>query len=118
MRQSDFIAQLKWIKREILALKQAHKYGLGRSDFFRGTVENSFSVGSHNIQATIRYQSIQNGIPYILALTSGWEIEKVEQDGINTVTMTGATSNFESESSALLTLISSLEPMAISLEEI
>lgn len=30
---NNFVEKLKWIRSEVLALKQAHEYGIGRADF-------------------------------------------------------------------------------------
>ena len=118
MNDKDLVAKLKAIKAEILALKQAHKYGLGRADFFKGTVSLDISAGVHNIEVQIRYPSLQNGMPFLWVLEDFFQSMSVEQDGINTITITGTTSNFSDPSTISLAVVSTLQYMAILIREV
>lgn len=64
----DFAIRLKKIKAEVLALKQAHKYGLNRSSFY--TSSSSFiPVGSPSTvyaRITIRFDMESDEVPFFL----------------------------------------------------
>lgn len=118
MNDKDLVGKLKAIKAEVLALKQAHKYGLGRADFFKGEASLDISAGVHNIEVQVRYPSIQNGMPYLWILEDFFQDMSVEQDGINTITITGRTANYSDPTTIKLAVVSTLQYMGIFMREV
>ena len=67
----DFTRRLKKIKAELLALKQAHEYGLNRTDFyyFSKKVPTSAS-GFVNIRIIITFNMAETEMPYYIMQSS------------------------------------------------
>lgn len=70
----DFSLRLKKIKAEMLALKQAYKYGLGRADFPEVVLSHTFtSAGDFGARITIDFGNTTQ-VPFIQIYTKySWE---------------------------------------------
>ena len=67
MEARDFTRKLKKIKAELLALKQAHEYGLNRTDFYYLSKEvPTSSSGFINIRITITFKMKEVQMPYYI----------------------------------------------------
>ena len=67
MEARDFTRKLKKIKAELLALKQAHEYGLNRTDFYYLSKEvPTSSSGFINIRITITFKMEEVQMPYYI----------------------------------------------------
>lgn len=61
----DFYTKFKWIKAEVLALKQAHEYGLNRTDFDSLFIEEAQSSRVIDYVLTITVETNSIVQPYI-----------------------------------------------------
>lgn len=67
MDESDFSRRLKEIKAEVLALKQAHEYGLGAFNFYYKSASIDTppaSLEDVNLRLTIKYGDDVNQLPF------------------------------------------------------
>lgn len=61
----DFTAQFKGIKAEVLAMKQAHEYGLNRTNFELRYIEEYVSDSAASFRLTITFDTKSSSQPYI-----------------------------------------------------
>ena len=61
----DFSVRLKKIKAEILAMKQAHEYGLNRTNFDSQLVEEPVSSAGVRVKITIKVDTRYNTEPFL-----------------------------------------------------
>ena len=117
---NELVEKLKWIRSEVLALKQAHEYGLGRADFFYYEASIEVGEGIHNLLLEIKYPSLEFGMPYVWVMSVSFSKTSVEMDGINTVRFYATTPNYSGGTFTInVYVISSKQTMdGISLEEI
>lgn len=67
MDARDFTRRLKKIKAELLALKQAHEYGLNRTDFYYSSKEvPTSSDGFVDIKISITFNMTEVEMPYYI----------------------------------------------------
>lgn len=84
MDARDFSLRLKKIKAEALAMKQAHRYGLGRADFPSELVEITPSTsGELYVRLIIVFRGTTDNLPFIQKWTDavGWRASGNTFDG-------------------------------------
>lgn len=96
----DFTAQFKGIKAEVLALKQAHEYGLNRTNFDIRYIEETVSSAGVNYEMTIVFDTKSSSQPYIQINSYDFDYAEIylytwTWDGdTKTLTLTGYYRNF------------------------
>lgn len=76
MDERNFSERLKAIKAEILALKQAHEYGLNSPKFYYKIVRVDFTptISNVDLRVTIKYDTDKNTMPMQIWNTSYYNI--------------------------------------------
>lgn len=96
----DFTNEFKGIKREVLAMKQYHGYGLNRTNFDIEFVEKHVSSAGVNYRFVITFDTNSNSQPYIQLNSYDFDYAELyiytwDWDGDNkTLTLTGYYRNF------------------------
>lgn len=117
MDERDFMTRIKKIKAEILALKQAFKYGLGRADFPREDLTLEVGTGTHNIEITIVSKNLNGHLPFIELIGTALQSATINLNE-DTITITGPTANYGSSATIRMTVIMAAPIISAAIEEI
>ena len=62
---NELVEKLKWIRSEVLALKQAHEYGLNSPKFYYKIVRVDFppTISEVDLRVIIKYDTDKNNMP-------------------------------------------------------
>lgn len=74
---NELVEKLKWIRSEVLALKQAHEYGLNAFDFYTKTVSIEtppISIEPVELRLTIKYGNDVSQLPFQILKLSQKEV--------------------------------------------
>lgn len=104
----DFTIRLKKIKAEVLAIKQAHKYGLNRTDFSSILIQEPQSSRSISFRLILYIDTNSSSQPYIdFGTIDLFTITTWQWDGTNkTLTINGNYLNSYPSQSGYITALS------------